>query len=163
MNKLSTEVKTASSKAWGYVPEPIRGVFYIVAAASVVYGAYKLYNKITTPDPVKGSKDDLSELSKKGVLPTLSDGQIQGLVSRIVSAASGQNLLGTDENAIYSAFALLKNDADFSKLVIAFGEQRKSFSFANADLYGWISHELDDSELAHLNQLLKTKNISYKL
>ena len=62
MNKLSTDIKSASSKAWGFVPEPIRGVFYLVAAAGVVYGAYKLYNKITTPDPVEGSKTDLDAL-----------------------------------------------------------------------------------------------------
>jgi hypothetical protein len=163
MNKISTDIKQASSKAWGFVPEPIRGVVYLAAAAGLVYGAYRLYNKITAPDPVKGAKNDMSELAKKGILPTLSDSQIQGLVSRITAAAAGQNFAGTDEKAIYSAFALLKNDADFNKLVIAFGEQRKSFSFAVADLYGFVSSELDDSEITYLNKLLTTKGLSYKI
>jgi len=163
MNKLSTDIKSASSKAWGFVPEPIRGVVYLAAAAGLVYGAYKLYNKITTPDPVGSSKNDLKKLASQGILPTLSDSQIQGLVSRIIAAAAGQNAFGTDEKAIYSAFALLKNDADFNKLVVAFGEQRKSFSFAKADLFGFISDELDDSEIAYLNNLLISKRLSYKL
>lgn len=163
MNKISTEIKQASSKAWGFVPEPVRGVFYIVGTAVLVYGAYKLYSKITTPDPVKGAKNDMSELAKKGILPTLSDGQIEGLVSRITAAAAGQNAFGTDEKAIYSAFALLKNDADFNKLVIAFGEQRKSFSLAKTDLFGFVSDELDDSEIAYLNKLLLNKKLSYKI
>jgi len=162
MNNFSKDVKTASSKAWGFVPEPVRGAFYIVGAAALVYGAYKLYTKITTPDVTENAKDELSQLAKAGIKPTLTDVQIQSISSKIKSSAAGQNAFGTDEQAIYNAFSQLKNDADFNKLVIEFGEERKSLSFATTDLFGWIAHELNESELAKLNTILKQRGITYK-
>lgn len=162
MNNLAKDVKTASSKAWGFVPEPVRGAFYILGAAGIVYGLYKVYTKITTPDVTDNAKDELNKLAKSGIKPTLTDVQIQQISSKIKSSAASQNVLGTNEQAIYNAFSLLKNDADFNKLVIEFGEERKSFSFATADLFGWIADELNESEAAKLNLILKQRGISYK-
>lgn len=162
MSKISNDIKSSTSKAWGYVPEPVRGVFYILGAAGIVYAAYKVYKKITTKDPIAESKEELQTLKERGISPTLTDVQVKALVGRILSSASGQNFGGTNESAIYSAFSSLKNDADFNKLIIAFGEQRKSFSFAVTDLFGWISHELSDDEILVLNRSLTAKGINYK-
>ena len=162
MSNFSKEVKTASSKAWGFIPEPVRGAFYILGAAGIVYGLYRVYTKITTPDVTENAKDELSKLAKAGVKPTLSDVQIQSISSRIKSAAAGQNILGTDEQAIYNAFSQLRNDADFNKLVIEFGEERKSFSFSKTDLFGWIVDELNESEIGKLNTILRQRAVTYK-
>jgi hypothetical protein len=49
----------------------------------------------------------------------------------------------------------LNNDLDLTLLTEAFGEKRKSFSFSDTNLNGWIADELSgDGEIAALNNIL---------
>ena len=157
------ELKKDVSNVWNTIPSPIRGGIYLAGFGIVAYFGYKLYKKITTDSPVQGAKTDLETLEIQGIKPTLTDAQIQGMVTKLKTNAAGQRFGGTNEQAYYDVFSMLKNDADFNKLVIGFGEERKSFSLASADLFGYVDHELNETELAKVNSILKQRNIKYRI
>ena len=69
---------------------------------------------------------------------------------------------GTDEQAIYDAFNLMKNNIDVANLIKAFGKRRLEFSTQDAELGAHLSNDLDSTEIAKLNSILASKNITYR-
>lgn len=117
----------------------------------------------------KESGKELSDLSRKGIKPTITAAQAEGMSNALRVAFSG---CGTDEGAIYNVFRQLKNDADVLFLIKTYGIRSYvdcpwwSAGFGsgttNQTLSAAISDELDSSEKAILNKILSSKGIKYQ-
>jgi hypothetical protein len=129
--------------------------------AGGLYVGYKLINFfIGSNTPVGAAKNEIKNLTAKGVKPSYPDSNYTQWASSIVSA--GFNTLGTNEDAIYAVFRKMMNNLDVAKLIVAFGNQRVEFSFQEVPLGAWLSSELDNDEMAVINKILKDKKISYQ-
>jgi hypothetical protein len=93
---------------------------------------------------------------------TYANAMYNVLAEQIWGAAHANNWSGTQEDAIYDVFKQMKNDIDISKLISAFGARRMYLSFSNGALKEWINAEMDDSEIAKINSILQSNNISYR-
>ncbi len=90
------------------------------------------------------------------------DSAYKGYADSIYAARSANNIFGTDEDAIYSVFKKMNNDLDVAKLITAFGQRRLSFSLNSANLGGFLTDELDATELGIVNSGLRSKGIKYQ-
>lgn len=109
---------------------------------------------------------ELQKEAAKGVYPTLSTAELQAMAAAIVNAADDW---GTNEDAIYSAFANLQNSADFWALVKVYGVRSYKgffeggyFGNVNRNLAETIVAEFNSSERAALNSILQQIGIDYK-
>jgi hypothetical protein len=77
--------------------------------------------------------------------------------------------IGTDEDAIFSVFNQLRNNADFLALKQAFGVRQYTGGFLpgfmsdDLSLEGWIAQEFDSDEINQLNNILRNKGINYQI
>jgi hypothetical protein len=75
--------------------------------------------------------------------------------------------IGTDEDAIYTVFRSLKNNADYLALSNAWGKPtRKIYDFGigyNVTLPQYIRWEMNDTEVNRINSILQSKNIKYRV
>ncbi len=129
----------------------------IIAGAALYFGS-KLFKK----DPAAEAKKDERELESEGETATYMDQQYKGFADSIYSARIANNLLGTDEDVIYSVFKKMKNNLDVAKLITAFGSRRLSYSFTSGNLGGFLNDELDQDELNIINTDLRSKGIKYQ-
>lgn len=108
----------------------------------------------------------LQQLAQQGITPTMSSAEFEGLASKIVVAVDD---CGTDENAIYSAFGYLQNQADLMQLIKTYGVRSYKGCFEGS-YFGNVQHnlsetltgELSESELSTLNNILLQEGINYK-
>ncbi|NDA64675.1 MAG: hypothetical protein EBX50_21990, partial [Chitinophagia bacterium] len=105
---------------------------WVVIAGVAIYAVSRLFKK----SDVAEEKKDIAKLQQAGQTPTYLDSNYSNFADAIYAARSGNKLFGTDENAIYSIFKQMKNDADIVKLSQAFGTRRLSFSLQDAGLGG---------------------------
>lgn len=77
--------------------------------------------------------------------------------------AAGFDAFGTDEETIYNVFLSLKNNTDFEKLDKAFGERRAEYTLGSRSLVQFLRSELNASEIAKVNKILASKNITYRV
>jgi hypothetical protein len=74
--------------------------------------------------------------------------------------------VGTDEDSIFRVFADLNGDGDFVALFNAYGIRRYfSFStlFVDLNLTQTLQEELTRTEITELNNLLASRNITYRI
>jgi LPXTG-motif cell wall-anchored protein len=96
---------------------------------------------------------------------TYPDSQFYAWANRLEQAMFD---VGTDEDAIIDVFTAIRNNADFVKLKQAFGVRNYTGGFVpgflsdDLSLDGWISQELDSSEINQLNSILAAKGITYR-
>ena len=107
------------------LPSWSKGVVAIGGLALVGIVGFTIYKKIKTnaqlKDVLKESQyadDELRDLKNQGINPTLTNSEINGLISSIIDAIGG---CGTDEQKIYDAFEQLNNDADVKLLIKIWG------------------------------------------
>jgi hypothetical protein len=88
----------------------------------------------------------------------------RSLSNQIFDAVNGY---GTDEEKIKRIFKMLKTDSDFDALKDAYGVRQVSSGRGNffvsnyeGDLVSTLRDEMDDSEIAELNQILTSNRIS---
>ncbi len=96
---------------------------------------------------------------------TLSPAQFVSMSNALDAAFN--YIFGTDEDAIYRVFSQLQTDDDLYSLMQAFGRKRSDVytrilapigaTWEEADLTRWINDELEEEELARLNQILANK------
>lgn len=129
----------------------------IIAGAALYFGS-KLFKK----DPAAEAKKDERELESEGEKATYMDQQYKGFSDSLYAARIANNLLGTDEDVIYSVFKKMKNNLDVAKLITAFGTRRLSYSFTSGNLGGFLNDELDQDELNIINTDLRSKGIKYQ-
>lgn len=102
-----------------------------------------------------------TDIITTGQIPSYSNTTYNQLADRI--EAAGKSGYGTDEEAIYSVFRLLKKDIDYLKLVQAFGTRRLEFSTIYANLGGFLSSELSASEIDKVNQIMESKGLTARI
>lgn len=163
------------------LPSWSRGVISVIGVGAAAFITYQIYSKIKNAKELakslaaqKLADTELADLKKQGQVPTKSTSQFEIMSAKIVEAI---NDCGTDEDAILSVFKSLNNRADLLLLISVFGVRyyrpcaisepvtylryqidNKSYAWG---LSTFISHDLDNSEIAKLNNILQTKKIDF--
>ena len=83
---------------------------------------------------------------------TLTPSELSNLADRLYSAMSGP---GTDEDAVYAAFRLLRTRSDLMSLIKAFGVRK------GETLPQWLTGDLSRREIEKLNAILVSNRINY--
>lgn len=83
---------------------------------------------------------------------TLTPSELSNLADRLYSAMSGP---GTDEEAVYAAFRLLRTRSDLMSLIKAFGVRK------GETLPQWLTGDLSRREIEKLNAILVSNRINY--
>lgn len=123
----------------------------ILALIVVIWAFVAIKNKVS--DTITNSKlvnEVNNEIDFNKI--TLTQSQINTLVSKLYAAMEGW---GTDEDAIYEAFNTLNSYSDLQQLSKSYGVKDGKV------LREWLQNELDAEELAHVNEILASKNINY--
>jgi hypothetical protein len=108
---------------------------------------------------------DLQKLEKKGIVPNYSDSQYYIWADKLESAMFD---IGTNEDSVYNVYRNIKNDADFLKLEMAFGEREYTGGYVPGVLYGnfdlseWLEQELVSSEIGVINWILYRNGVNYR-
>ena len=97
------------------------------------------------------SQSTLSVLQSQGIKPSYSNDVYAKFAERMEIAMKGA---GTNEDIIYKVYSYMHNDADMVKLNQAFGIREES------TLREWLLGDLDASEIAKINELLRDKGIT---
>jgi hypothetical protein len=163
------------------LPSWSRGVISIVGVGAVAFIGYQIYISIKNKQDLsknleaqKLADKELADLKKSGVVPTKTPAQFEVLSAKINEAV---NDCGTDEEAIYSVFNSLNNRADLLSLISSFGIRYyrpcaatdpisyTRWMFNNnsfgGDLSSLLSYDLNSSEIAKINNILKVKKIDF--
>lgn len=97
------------------------------------------------------SQSTLSTLQSQGIKPSYGSDTYAKFAERMEIAMKGA---GTKEDIIYKVYSYMHNDADMVKLNQAFGIRNES------TLREWLLGDLDASEIAKINELLRDKGIT---
>ena len=154
----NSEVKTEStpkSLQESIFSKPL--TWAIIAGAGIYF-----VSRFIKKDPLAIEKKDERTLEQEGQKASYLDSAYKGYADSIYTARSANNFGGTDEDAIYSVFKKMNNDLDIAKLITAFGQRRLSFSLTSANLGGFLTDELDTTELGIVNSGLRSKGIKYQ-
>lgn len=162
------------------LPTWAKGILVVGGGVAIYFGANALLKKLKedklkkeAEQDLTNASDELSNLSKTGVVPTISKTTADAIANAIVQAS---NDCGSDEKLVYAQFDKIKNQADILLLIKSFGlrqkvrcpfsnDPRESFFSANTppmSLSAMLNSELSASELETLNNKLATKGIQYK-
>ena len=123
----------------------------------------------------QSANSELAQLASQGITPSYSDSQFEAFCVKIDGAVAG---CGTDEEAILSVFSAMKNEADVRKLVSTFGVRyytpcaysdpvSYSIWLVNhqaypGDLASFLAADLDSSDIADINEVLRSNGIEYQ-
>lgn len=146
------------------IPGWAKGIILILIVLLIVWLVYKFYKQVgfKSADEKKEEKDirkDLDMLGQQGQKPTFTRTQYKSFADKLYWAGSGKNITGTQEDQIYSVFDNMKNDMDIVLLTEAFG-LRKWWAWQDSfNLGGYLTDELDESEIKIINNKLAAKGI----
>lgn len=154
----------------------------VIAVGGVAFLGYLLYRSIKRNQDEKEAnkaaelaQGELQQLAQQGITPTLSDLELESMSQAIVVAIDG---CGTDEDTIFSVFDRLRNEADIRRFIIVFGVRYTQPCAASAPIsyavwlandkaFGgplnvFLRYDLSDSDIAHINSILRSKGIVYQ-
>lgn len=164
---MAVNTKFAQKSFLG-LPPWAKGIVAVAVVGVVGYALYKITQKLGGEEEQdrKEDKDIVSEIEQESKKKPASyaDSQYKTFANTIETAGFD---LGTDEAAIYSTFRKLKNNTDYLKLLNAWGKP-------NRTVYEWgvgrkmtlpqyIRWEMSDSEVKKVNDILKSKGITYRV
>lgn len=164
---MAVNTKFAQQSFLG-LPPWAKGIVAVTVLGVVVYATYKISQKLGGEEEQdrKEDKDIVSEIEQESKKKPASyaDSQYKTFANTIETAGFD---LGTDEAAIYSTFRKLKNNTDYLKLLNAWGKP-------NRTVYEWgvgrkmtlpqyIRWEMSDTEVKKVNDILKSKGITYRV
>lgn len=146
----------------------IRIGLWVAGGVAVAYGVSKVL-KILKPEYKREQNEQktiVGELETETKKTGLSYPQSQyAAFANIIETAAFD--VGTDEDAIYTVFRNLKNNADYLALTNAWGKPtRKIYDWGfgyDMTLPQLIRWEMDNKEVAKINSILKSKNIKYRV
>ena len=124
------------------------------------YAIYKVGSAIGKKLSLSNADKDIRDAQKAGAVASYSAATYSQLADKIYTAV--MYTWGTDEQAIYDVFNLMKNNIDVANLIKAFGKRRLEFSTQDLELGAHLSNDLDSSEIAKVNSILASKNITYR-
>lgn len=157
-----------AKESFSSLPQWAKGLISVAVVGGVIYAVYKL-SKNFSPEQQRSQEEKQeieSELQKEVKKNPLSFplSQYKSWADQIEVAGFG---LGTDEDAIYSIFRKLKNNADYLALKQAWGKPtRKTYDWAvplDYSLSQFLRYEMSDSEITKLNNILQSKGITYRV
>jgi len=148
------------------LPPMAKGIV-VIGTGLVAY--FTLNKLLKRPDPATGEPnaagDALNVLANQGIYPTYSDAQFEGFSNAIVSAIWD---CGTDENAIFNVMRAMNNNADVYRLIQVYGIREYKgcfegfFSLVSRSLNAALSSELSSGEKSEVNNILRSKGITYQ-
>lgn len=165
------------------LPTWAKGIVIVGGVAITGFVLFQLYktlkekaDKKQAEDFKKEAKKELDILKAQGVKPSYSPSQYESFSSKIVVALDG---CGSDEQAVYSVFAAIKNKADLLNLISSFGVRyyqpclltdpiSRGFDYIGigqkygGNLSTWLTYDLDKFEIDRINNMLSSKGIDYK-
>lgn len=152
-----------SNKDGQGIPGWAKGIALVIIIIFVAWLVYHFYKDVAPKTQKEKNIDkDKNDFINQGQKPSFQRAWYDGASEKLYSLGRGQRGW-TDEQGIYSVFVQLNNDLDLTLLTEAFGTKRKSFSFSDTDLNGWIADELSgEGEIAALNNILARRKIKYR-
>jgi hypothetical protein len=157
-----------SARFGNFIKEYYKPIVALGIGATAAYFIGKALKQFTTEGrrleaEKKEVEKELTE-SLKTQPPSFPVSQYQSF-ARIIQIAGFD--LGTDEDAIYSVFNSLKNNTDFLQLTEAWGKPTRTiYDFGigyKMTLPQFLRWEMDDKEIKIINDILKYKNIKYRV
>lgn len=124
------------------------------------YALYKLGSALGKKLTLSNADADIKAAQKTGETASYSSATYTQLADKIYAAV--MYTWGTDEQAIYDVFNLMKNNIDVASLIKAFGKRRLEFSTQDAELGAHLSQDLDTAEIQKINSILASKGITYR-
>ena len=124
------------------------------------YAIYKVGSAIGKKLSLSNADKDIRDAQKAGAVASYSAATYSQLADKIYTAV--MYTWGTDEQAIYDVFNLMKNNIDVANLIKAFGKRRVEFSTQELELGAHLSNDLDSSEINKVNSILASINITYR-
>jgi hypothetical protein len=124
------------------------------------YAIYKVGSAIGKKLTLSNADKDIRDAKQAGQTASYSAATYSQLADKIYTAV--MYTWGTDEQAIYDVFNLMKNNIDVANLIKAFGKRRVEFSTQDQELGAHLSNDLDSAEIAKVNSILASKNITYR-
>ena len=124
------------------------------------YALYKIGAAIGKKLTLSNADADIRAAQKTGQTASYSSATYSQLADKIYAAV--MYTWGTDEQAIYDVFNLMKNNIDVANLIKAFGKRRLEFSTQSAELGAHLGNDLDSTEIAKINSILSSKGITYR-
>jgi hypothetical protein len=116
---------------------------------------------------VESAKDDLQDLNKRGVKPTLTKAQTDSMADAILNQYKNADLFLQSYTVTERQFNKLKNDADYLMLKTSWGVRTYPDAFfgsvSNVTLEAAIQNELFNSSISKLNTILTKKGINYTI
>jgi hypothetical protein len=124
------------------------------------YALYKLGAAIAKRLTLDNANKDIIDAKKSGQVASYPTGTYSQLADKVYAAV--MYTWGTDNQAIYDVFNLMKNNIDVAMLIKAFGKRRLEFSTQDAEIGAHISNDMNSSEIAKINNILSSKGITYR-
>jgi len=157
-----------AQKSFLGLPPWAKGVVAVVAIGAAGYAIYKVTQMLNGDDEQDAKETSEVQLEiereSKKKPASYADSQYRTFANTIETAGFDT---GTDEDAIYSTFRKLKNNTDYLKLLNAWGKpNRKVYEWGvgrNMTLPQYIRWEMNDSEVKKVNDILKSKGITYRV
>jgi hypothetical protein len=124
------------------------------------YALYKLGSALAKKLTIANADADIKAAQKSGETASYPSATYSQLADKIYAAV--MYTWGTDNQAIYDVFNLMKNNIDVASLIKAFGKRRLEFSTQDAELGAHISNDMNSSEITKINNILASKGITYR-
>jgi len=160
----------AKGELFKELPTWAKGVVALIVVGGAGVIIYTIYKKVSN---ITGNKDDRQQLNaEKDELknmkppPTISKGQAEAMANAIFVAFDGY---ASDESSVYTQFEKVKNNADWLMLSQAYGTREISSGKFNPEpnytgtLIGACNSELDASERAKANAILRKNGVTYTI
>jgi hypothetical protein len=169
-NKVYDYYKELPSWAKGVVVIGVLGVTYIFAS-QIIRKIKENAKKSELEKSVNDAKNELNDLIKSGVKPTITKSQADAFADKIVKQFKGADLLLQSYPTIKDILSQLKNNADYLLLKQQFGLRTYTDAF---NVFGWnkvenvtleaaIQDELTTGSIDSLNKILASKGITYRV
>lgn len=164
---MAVNTKFAQKSFLG-LPPWAKGIVAIAVVGAVGYAVYKLTQKLGE-EPKRDSEEEkqiVTELETESKKTPLSYGASQYATFANNIQEAGYDV-GTDEDAIYSVFRKIKNNADYLALLKAWGKPTRT-------IYEWgvgrkktltqfLRSEMSDSEISKINKILSNNKVKYRV
>lgn len=164
------------------LPDWARGVVVVGGIAIAFYIGYTLIRRVRKNAELQAdlqesdsAKTELEKLRRNGIVPTLSDSQVESMINALVES---MNDCGTDEKAIYNQIKKVNNIADVQLLIAKWGVRYyrpcsvsspisySKYLFNNkafgGNLSAWFNYDLTQTEITKINKILSDKGITFK-
>lgn len=149
---------------------PLQNAFTILALGGV---GYFIWSKIKSELKSSAQKKANDELYQKEQDPKINlsykPSQFKAWADKLEDAFNPDFFAGTDEEAIYSIMRYLKTNNDWLELNRAYGVRNWYDNYIPFDqgrdlnLVSTLQKELDTEEKNKVNQILKNRNIKYRI